>query len=149
MLLSSARGLCCTATQATCLSAKPQGQQPWYADLPMDVVYLWYNASDPARQELMQRYRPSATGWTSGVIPNRGELYLSLASMHAFAPWARRIFLVTTERPQLQLLAPALRDKITVVADAEFVPAELLPIFSSLVLDAFLHRIPGISNYFL
>lgn len=49
----------------------------------------------------------------------------------------------------LHLLAPPLRAKVRLVEESEFIPARFLPTFSSIVVESFLHAIPGIAEHFL
>lgn len=126
--------------------------RPWYADTPLDLVFAWYNHTDPTRQELIRKYNPSGEH-TYGTEPNRLEIMLSLASVQRFAPWVRRVYIVVPPGQggglPLHLLAPALLDKIQLVEESEFIPARFLPTFSSIVVESFLHAIPGIAEHFL
>lgn len=76
------------------------------------------------------------------------ELRFSMRSLEKFAPWVRRVYLVTngqvphwldTSHPRLQLVTHA----------DIFANASHLPTFSSPAIEANLHRIPGLSEHFL
>lgn len=153
------------AEQQACAGATPQqqgqpadgaacegGERPWYADTPLDLVFAWYNHTDPKRQELIKQYNPSGAH-TYGTEPNRLEIMLSLASVQHFAPWVRRVYIVVPPGQggglPLHLLAPPLRAKVRLVEESEFIPARFLPTFSSIVVESFLHAIPGIAEHFL
>lgn len=57
--------------------------------------------------------------------------------------------MVPGHHPRIDMFAPPLRDKIRIVNESEFIPAEYLPTFNSAVIEAFLDRIPGLSDYFM
>ncbi|KAL4444913.1 hypothetical protein ABPG77_003963 [Micractinium sp. CCAP 211/92] len=111
-----------------------------------------YNHTDPKRQELIKKYNPSGAH-TYGTEPNRLEIMLSLASVQHYASWVRRVYIVVPpgqgDGLPLRLLAPSLRAKVQVVEESEFIPARFLPTFSSIVVESFLHAIPGIAEHFL
>lgn len=73
------------------------------------------------------------------------ELRYSLRSIYKFAPWVRKIFIVTNGQvPQwLRIDHPRLR----VVTHAEIFPNKThLPVFSSPAIEAHLHRIEGLAD---
>ncbi|KAK3853814.1 hypothetical protein Pcinc_039664 [Petrolisthes cinctipes] len=76
------------------------------------------------------------------------ELRYSLRSVEKFAPWVRRIFLVTNGQiPHwLNLDHP----RLTIVTHKDIFPNHShLPTFSSPAIECHLHRIPGLSEHFL
>jgi hypothetical protein len=123
---------------------------------PIDAVYTWVDGGDPA----WQARKAAALGdndWVAGVsgqtannsrFASRDELRYSLRALHCFAPWIRRIFLVTDDQ------VPAWLDtdhpQITVVSHREiFGDTGRLPTFNSQAIESRLHRIPGLSEHFL
>lgn len=130
---------------------QPKDQQAgaWYDSVPLDVVFAWYNHTDPERQALYKKLNPE--GKSFGTEPQRGEIFLGIASVHQYAPWVDRIWVIVPagQTLRLDLFAPELQAKVRCVKDEEFVPDEYLPNFSSLALEAFLHLIPGLSEHFL
>ncbi|XP_037073450.1 N-acetylglucosamine-1-phosphotransferase subunits alpha/beta-like [Pollicipes pollicipes] len=101
------------------------------------------------------------TFWTSeertspagdAVAPSRfadsQELRYSLRSLERFAPWVRRVYLVTNGQiPDWLALDSA---RLTLVTHEEIFPdASHLPTFSSPAIEAHLHRITGLSERFL
>lgn len=85
--------------------------------------------------------------------PHRGEIYLSIATAQWYAPWVRTIYIVVPDgqgrQLRLDFFQPDLRKKLRVVNESEFIPSEFLPTFSSIVVESFLHRIPGIAQHFM
>ncbi len=70
---------------------------------PIDVVYTWVDGSDPrwlekrARAEASEgAFHPDATA--TARFADHEELRYSLRSIESYAPWVRRIFLVTDDQ---------------------------------------------------
>jgi Stealth protein CR2, conserved region 2/Stealth protein CR3, conserved region 3/Stealth protein CR1, conserved region 1/Stealth protein CR4, conserved region 4 len=125
-------------------------------DFPIDAVYTWVDGNDPA----WQARKAAALGdndWVARVsgqtandsrYASRDELRYSLRALHCFAPWVRRIFIVTDDQ------VPAWLDtdhpQITIVSHREiFGDTGRLPTFNSQAIESRLHRIPGLSEHFL
>ncbi len=120
---------------------------------PVDVVYTWVDGDDPAwrdRRDRALRDRPPVLGQAANASRylNRDELRYSLRSLWMFAPWVRRIWLVTDDQvpPWLDPGHP----KLTVVSHAElFGGRGALPTFNSHAIESQLHRLPGLSEHFV
>ncbi len=121
---------------------------------PIDAVYTWVDGSDP---EWLERKR-AALGGPDGELhaiaanssryQNRDELRYSMRSLHSFAPWLRKIFLVTDG--QLPSWLDPSHPMITVVSHAElFADLGGLSSFNSHAIEARLHRIEGLAEHFL
>ena len=118
----------------------------------IDVVYTWVDgdASAPALRALLDRQsEPVLRGAaTANRFRSIGELQYSLRSLNTYAPWVRRVFLVTDGRtpPWLNLDCPKLR----IVTHAEiFEDSGALPTFNSHAIELNLHRIRGLGPVFL
>jgi Stealth protein CR2, conserved region 2/Mannosyltransferase putative/Stealth protein CR3, conserved region 3/Stealth protein CR4, conserved region 4 len=118
----------------------------------IDAVYTWVDGelSAPVLRLLLDAERkPALAGAaTQNRYRSIGELRYSLRSLHAYAPWVRRVFLVTNGiLPQwLNLDCP----KLCVVNHAEiFENEKALPSFNSHAIELNLHRIPGLAQTFL
>jgi hypothetical protein len=123
---------------------------------PVDAVYTWVDGADPAWRARQARAL-GANQWVSGANEHtanasrfacRDELRYSLRALHCFAPWVRRVFLVTDDQ------VPAWLDtdhpNLTVVSHREIFGATgRLPTFNSHAIESRLHRIPGLSEHFL
>ena len=117
---------------------------------PIDVVFTWVDGSDPEWQE-------KKAAWSrDGAIRSadnhqrflsRDELRYSLRSVYQHAPWVRNIYIVTdSQRPDW------LKNdgRVTVVDHKEiFENPSHLPVFNSHAIESQLHRIPGLSEWFL
>jgi glycosyltransferase involved in cell wall biosynthesis len=125
---------------------------------PVDVVYTWVDGSDPvwnaAREQRLSGITGTAqktaqTRESSGQARflDRDELRYSFRSIHLFAPWVRRIHLVTagqvpdwldTDHPMVHL-----------VDHTDILPADGLPVFNSHAIETSLHTIQGLSEQFV
>jgi hypothetical protein len=115
----------------------------------VDAVYTWVDGSDPAFQDAFRRYAPAATaGRELCRYRSSGELRFSIRSLLRFAPWVRRIHILTNGQ------APSWLDRsdsrIHLVTHADVFPEpDCLPTFNSNAIEMCLHRIPGLSRRFL
>ena len=76
------------------------------------------------------------------------ELRYSLRSLWQFAPWIRRVFIVTNGQVPYWLNVE--HPRIDIITQKEiFRNASHLPVFSSPAIESQIHRIPGLSNMFL
>jgi hypothetical protein len=129
---------------------------PDRVDFPIDVVYTWVDGSDPA----WQRRKAQALAdnpWVGEVseqaandsrFASRDELRYSLRALHCFAPWVRRVFLVTDDQTPAWL--DRAHPRLTVVSHREiFGGTGRLPTFNSQAIESRLHRIPGLAEHFL
>ncbi|MFF4878880.1 stealth family protein [Micromonospora sp. NPDC000668] len=121
---------------------------------PIDAVYTWVDGSDP---EWLKR-KMAALGTPDGPLHaiaantsryhNRDELRYSMRSLHSFAPWLRRIFLITDS--QLPSWLDPNQPMVTVVSHAElFADLGGRSSFNSHAIESRLHRIDGLAEHFL
>jgi len=121
---------------------------------PVDFVYTWVN-NPPEFQKARARWLsenkaknfvPEATNLQR--FRDLDEIRHSLRSVEKFATWVRKIFIVTNGQvPEgINFTNPA----IQLVTHAEIFPeGEYLPVFSNVPIEACLHRIPGLSRWFI
>ncbi|GEP37738.1 exopolysaccharide phosphotransferase [Nocardioides psychrotolerans] len=121
---------------------------------PIDVVYTWVDGSDPewdaARQARLEGIAGTAqTRESSGQARflARDELRYSLRSLHLFAPWVRRIHVVTAG--QVPDWLDTSDPRINLVDHRDLLPADGLPTFNSHAIETSLHRIEGLAEHFL
>jgi len=113
----------------------------------IDVVYTWVDDSWPGYREQLER----CASTRHDVNPNRTRdnlqvLKYSLRSLAAFAPWVRRVYLVTC-RPQVPPWLDA--SAVRVVHHDEFIPRDVLPTFNSFAIVSNLYRLPGLARRFV
>ena len=120
-------------------------------DIQVDLVYLWVNGNDPEwrkRRKQFSKDNYDDSGIDSEArYKDNGELKYSLRSVEMYAPWIRKIFIVTDN--QVPEWLDVTHPKIQIVDHKEILPQETLPTFNSVVIEHALHRIPGLSEYFL
>jgi glycosyltransferase involved in cell wall biosynthesis len=120
----------------------------------VDVVLTWVDGRDPAwnraRLERLAGLTGTATTRESSGqarFVSRDELRYSLRSLHLFAPWVRRIHLVTAG--QVPEWLDAEHPQVTVVDHAAILPPDALPTFNSHAIESALHRVPGLAEHFV
>lgn len=117
----------------------------------IDLVYLWVDGNDIA----WQNKRNACIGKPvehSGVncegrYANNDELMYSLRSIEKYAPWINRIFIVTDNQTPSWINKN--NPKIKVIDHKDIMPEVCLPCFNSSLIEHFLYKIPGLSEYFL
>ena len=116
----------------------------------IDIVIPWVDGSDPQWQQQYNKYAATATGRDSNTAIRYRDwdnLHYLLRGIEQFAPWVRRVHLVTTgQKPQwLNLDAP----KLNFVRHEDFIPSEFLPTFSVRPIELNLHRIDSLAEQFI
>lgn len=120
--------------------------------LPIDIVYLWVNGSDPEWLKIKNSFSPkNADVPPDAVAKNRysdnDELRYSLRSVLKYAPFFNHIYIVTMNQVPSWLSG---HPKITIVDHAEiFKNLKDLPTFNSMAIECNLHRIPNLSEHFI
>ena len=123
--------------------------------MDIDLVYLWVDGSDPAwmarKRAACGMDEPAEDGssetnckarWTDNE-----ELRYSLRSAERFAPWIRRVFIVTDG--QIPAWLDTANPRVTVVDHSEIMPPEARPCFNASVIEHYLYRIPSLGERFL
>ncbi len=117
--------------------------------MEIDFVILWVDGSDPAW--LREKAQYQAAGGTDNDSVNRYRDWELLPywfrAAESFAPFVRKVHFVTWGH-----LPPFLKTdhpKLHIVRHEDFIPREYLPTFSSHTIEMNLHRIPGLSEYFV
>ena len=116
----------------------------------IDLVYLWVNGNDPkwiAKHNALIGLPSEAEENCKGRYADNDELKYSLRSVARYAPWLRRIFIVTDGQTPEWL--DTTHPKIQIVDHTDIMPAHCLPCFNSVVIEHHLHRIPGLAERFL
>ena len=123
-------------------------------DEPIDAVYTWVDGETPAYRAALQAYLESrgearpASGLERTRFQQHDELRYSLRSLAAYAPWIRRVYLITNGQTPSWLNRAC--ERLTLVTHREiFADPSDLPAFSSFAIQLHMHRIPGLSRRFL
>lgn len=64
-----------------------------------------------------------------------------------YMPWINNVILVVSSESQVPVWVN--RNEVKVVTHDQFIPTEFLPTFNSCTIECFLHRIPGLSPFFI
>ena len=128
------------------------GECPLEADFPVDVVYTWVDGADPAHAAKRAAYLPTQRdihpdGLDLARFRDNEELRYSLRSLEAFAPWVRKVIILTDK--QVPAWLNAAHPKIRVADHTDCIPEQYLPSFNSQVIEAYLHRIPDLAEHFI
>ncbi len=127
---------------------------------PIDLVYTWVDGNDPewrarrdaAKGEMASSAPPALEGPDHAAgdhrFRSRDELRFSLRSIHQFAPWVRRIFVVTDRQRPRWLEEEHPRISIVDHRDIWSDPSAL-PVFNSHAIETQIHRIDGLAEHFL
>lgn len=122
--------------------------------MEVDIVYTWVNGNDQG-----WRKKRDAAAAQAGIplsahanceerYESHDELKYSLRSIAIFAPWVRRIFIVTDgQTPEWLNLG---NSKVKIVDHREIFPdVGVLPTFNSMVIESCLQRIEGLAEDFI
>ncbi|HWH27089.1 MAG TPA: stealth family protein [Pseudolysinimonas sp.] len=118
---------------------------------PIDMVFSWVDGTDVEfqreRARRMGSYVVGEGDDSEARFRQIDELKFALRSVYVYAPWIRNIFIVT-DSPRPVWLAE--HPRVRVVRSSEFfADPSHLPTYNSHAVEAQLHRIPGLSEYFL
>lgn len=115
---------------------------------PIDFVITWVDGSDVKWLEEKRLYNPDISVDDS-VMRYRdfGTLKYLFRSIEKFAPWVRRIFLITNG--QVPKWLDLQNKKVVIVKHSEYMPEEYLPTFSSHPIEWNFHRIKDLSENFV
>lgn len=137
------------------------------SDKDIDFVIAWVDGSDPEWKREKEKYWRAAHGEDLTGQQNTGSVREDTAApdsrdvryrdggslrywfraVEKYAPWVRRVHLVTCgQKPSwLNTNAP----KLDLVFHRDFIPEKYLPTFSSHPIELNMHRIPGLTEQFV
>lgn len=122
--------------------------------MDIDAVYTWVDGNDPVWKEkkairLKELGRPvPITANHDSRFIQHDELKYSLRSLYRFAPWIRKVYIVTDN--QIPSWFDVKNDWVKIVDHTEiFEDHSALPTFNSNAIETRLHRIPGLSENYL
>ncbi len=125
----------------------------------IDAVITWVDGYDPKHQQKLQNYlasigNPKALGAAPTRFNQLGEIDYCVRSLLHFAPWLRKIFIVTDAQiPAIinDLQGTKLAKKVQVIDHKEIFYGfeQHLPSFNSLSIESVLWRIPDLAEHFI
>lgn len=118
----------------------------------VDIVFTWVDNKDLEWQEKLKKHKkeigrevlPVATD--SARFENRNELFFSVNSVLHNLPWVNHIYIVTDNQIPIWFIN---NKKITIIDHKQIIDAQYLPTFNSHVIEAHLHKIPGLCENFI
>ena len=117
-------------------------------DYDIDFVLLWVDGRDPAWQDRRRAYAgDSEFPFRPSEYRDYGLLRYWFRGVERFAPWVRRIHLVTDG--QLPEWLDTSCEKLNIVKHSDIMPEDILPVFNSSLIEVYLNRIPGLAEHFV
>lgn len=127
---------------------------------PVDVIISWVDGNDPAHKLKIEPYLGSRSRKSEDIAgPTRygsvGEIYFCIASIYRFAPFVRKIFIITdNQNPNLDTFIlnnfPESKIQIEIIDHSIIFKGyeNALPVFNSRAIETCTFRIPDLSeNY--
>lgn len=113
--------------------------------IPIDVVYTWVDRADP---KWVKKYHDTVkTEPHYNRYGNFGELFFSIQTVRKFAPFVRNIYVVTDD--QIPTEFDPEKWKIKIIDHSTILGKECCrPTFKSNSIEAYLYKIPNLSDYF-
>ncbi|CAN0475449.1 unnamed protein product, partial [Phaeothamnion confervicola] len=126
----------------------------------IDAVITWVDGDDAAHRAKLDHHLKQVGHAPAAAAATRfrsvGEIDYCVASLLRFAPFLRRIFIVTDAQvPPVVARSTgwpeALRGKLAVVDHREVFAGfeDSLPTFNSLSIESVLHRVPGLAEHYI
>lgn len=119
--------------------------------MEIDFVLTWVDMADPAWRLEFEKYSRRGENEKNGVSEARfrdaGFLKYWFRGVEKFAPWVRKIHFVTSGQKPEWLDAD--NPKINLVDHKDFIPAEFLPTYNSVVIERYIHKIEGLADKFV
>lgn len=127
-------------------------RQHW--PFPIDLVYTWVDSTDEiwkrnfeAVAHEIEDYRSVTSSTNMARWHSRDELRFSIRSVDMYAPWIRKIFVVTNGQAPNWLVQ---NERVQIVPHSALYPdPSVLPTFNSNSIETVLHRIEGLAEHFL
>lgn len=113
----------------------------------IDFVVMWVDGNDLTWQKKMNLYKGTVEQASATRFRDWDIFKFWFRSVELYAPWVRNVFLITdNQRPSwLNTSHPKLR----VIDHKDYIPEEYLPTFNSHTIELNIHRIEGLSEYFV
>ena len=121
-----------------------------YSPMVVDVVYLWVDSNDPEREfnEKLEKLQKNDQNSEDKRYRNNEELRYSLRSLDMYCPWVRKIFIVVKDG-QKPAFVNFQNPKIQLINHSQIIPKHYLPLFNSISIELFIHKIPDLSSHYI
>lgn len=114
----------------------------------IDFVVTWLDSTDEEWQRQYAYYKELYTGHKEAARFRNMDIFRYwFRAVEQYAPWVNKVFLVTngTFPKWINEGYP----KLVLVKHSDFIPSEFLPTFNSHTIEAYIHRIEGLSEQFV
>lgn len=120
--------------------------------MEIDLIYTWVDGNDPKwrlkHDAFTGKDSSSLNGKNcEGRFADNDELKFSLRSVEKYAPWIRKIYIVTDA--QVPSWLDTSNTKIQIIDHKEILPSDCLPTFNSDSIEHALYKIPGLSEWYI
>ncbi len=119
--------------------------------MDIDFIVTWVNMDDPAWKEDFRKFSGMQENEKNSVTEARfrdyGLLRYWFRGIEKFAPWVRKIHFITCGQKPDWLDAD--NPKINLVDHKDYIPAQFLPTYNSVVIERYIHKIPGLADHFV
>ena len=118
----------------------------------IDVVITWVDGNDPAWLEQKRQYSPKDKQINLAAshdirFREWDNIKYIFRGIESFMPWVNNIYFITWGH--LPKWLNTNHEKLRIVRHDEYIPAKYLPTFNSDVIELNMHRIKGLSEYFI
>ncbi len=119
--------------------------------MEIDFVITWVDMDDPKWKKDFALYSGKTENEKNSVSEARfrdyGFLKYWFRGVEKFAPWVRKIHFVTSgQKPEW---LDGSNPKLNLVNHEDYIPKQFLPCYNSVVIERYLHKIPGLSEHFV
>jgi len=118
-------------------------------NIPIDLVYTWVDQNDPDRikyQKMLLKTKDE--NLDARRYSENQELKYSIRSVQKNCPWIRKIYIVVKDGQSPKFL-DFTNPRIQLVNHSEIMPHTALPSFNSVAIECCLHKIKGLSEYYM
>jgi len=116
----------------------------------IDIVYTWVEATPEFNKEKEYWYKKNKNYEKPSDIryKDHEELKYSLRSIEMYFPYYNNIYLVVKDDQYPKYLNRQ-NSKLHVIKHSDIIPKEYLPTFNSRAIEAYLHHIPNLTEYYI
>lgn len=120
-------------------------------ELPVDAVIATVDPDAPGWRDSFRKFAPEANG--QGLSPARfrkvAPLSLQVRLIRKNMPWIRTVHVAVADYGHVNGEDLSGCGDVHVVRHEDFIPACELPVFNSILIEWYLHRMPGLSDAFI
>ena len=112
----------------------------------VDVVFTWVE-STPEHTRRRLKFRETNNDTSNIRFENHDELKFAIRSIHNFAPWVRKIFVICDDYQQ-----PSWSSSLEIIKHSQLygdLGEQCLPTFNSQSIECHLHKIQGLAEHFI